>query len=176
MTTLLKFSRKNALRFNMLLCHCIGKAASQITEFYMLPVRDMMMAFDRLAIRLAVPCGDGKFSFCDVPFSWEFRQFSEDYMHFTRQVMNSGEAYDLDQEAMVIDTCPLPGCCIDGAVNFYSGFRNNPSLIWGQYRKGFFKTTLPVSFQFHHTQMDEVHAACFLDNLQSSVDSVSVGL
>lgn len=175
-TPLVKFSRKSALRFNMLLCHCIGKAASQITEFYMLPVHESMFAFDRLAIGVTVPCSDGKTAACDVPFSWELRQFNEDYMHFTRQVMSSGEPHELDQEAMVIETSSMPNYNVDGAVNLYSGFRNNPSLLWGRYQKRLWKTVLPVSFQFHHTQMDEAHAAWFLDNLQKAVDGVSLGL
>lgn len=160
----------------MALCHCIGKAASQITEFYMLPVREVMVAFDRLAVGVTVQCSDGRISTCDVPFSWELRQFNEDYMQLTRQVMNSGEPYELEQEAMVIGTYGLPDYDINGAVNLYSGFRYNPSMIWGRYQKAFLKTTLSVSFQFHHAQMDEAHAAWFLDNLQKAVDGVSLGL
>lgn len=175
-TQLVKFSRKNALRFNMLLCHCIGKAASQISEFYMLPVREVMMAYDRLAVSVTVQCNDGRISTCDVPFSWDLRQFNEDYMHLTRQVMGNGEAYQMEQEAMVIGTAALSTFDIDGAINLYSGYHNNPSMMWGRYRKGFFKTTLPVSFQFHHTQMDEAHAASFLENLQTAIDGVSIGL
>lgn len=37
-TPLMKLSRKRDYKFNMLLCFCIGKAASEIKEFYMLPV------------------------------------------------------------------------------------------------------------------------------------------
>ncbi len=33
-----------------------------------------------------------------------------------------------------------------------------------------FKTTLTVSFQFHHTQMDGAHASAFLDALQREID------
>ena len=36
-TRLYKVSRRHGLKFNMLLCWCIGKAASGIEEFYMLP-------------------------------------------------------------------------------------------------------------------------------------------
>ena len=45
---------------------------------------------------------------------------------------------------------------INGAVGMYSGIFCNPFLIWGRYRRRLFKTTLTVSFQFHHTQMDGV--------------------
>ncbi len=61
---------------------------------------------------------------------------------------------------------------IDGAVNIYAGFYNNPFLIWGRYRKKLFKTLLPVSFQFHHTQMDGIPAAKFLDDLAKEINSL----
>ena len=48
----------------------------------------------------------------------------------------------------------------------YSGIFHNPFLIWGKYRKKFFRYTLPISLQFHHTQMDGAHAGRFLENLQ----------
>ena len=37
---LVKASKRAGLKFNMLMCYCIGKAASQVKEFYMLPVGD----------------------------------------------------------------------------------------------------------------------------------------
>ncbi len=45
-------------------------------------------------------------------------------------------------------------------------------MIWGAYRRRWFKTTLAVSFQFHHTQMDGTHAARFLDLLQKEISNV----
>lgn len=49
---------------------------------------------------------------------------------------------------------------------------NNPFMIWGRYRKRFFRYYLPMSFQFHHTQMDGTHAGRFLENLQKAVSSL----
>ena len=63
---------------------------------------------------------------------------------------------------------------IDGAVGMYSGIFNNPFMIWGKYKRGLFKTTLSVSFQFHHTQMDGAHAAKFLDTLQREMDGMKI--
>lgn len=56
-----------------------------------------------------------------------------------------------------------------GAVGMNSGIFNNPFLIWGRYRRGLFRTTLPLSFQFHHTQMDGAHAGQFLQRLQGTI-------
>ena len=45
-----------------------------------------------------------------------------------------------------------------------------PMVMWSKYRKHWFKTTLPISFQFHHTQMDGAHAGKFLANLQNEIN------
>ena len=59
-----------------------------------------------------------------------------------------------------------------GAVGMNSGIFDNPFLIWGRYRKGLFRTTLPLSFQFHHTQMDGIPAAEFLERLQQEIQKL----
>ena len=46
-TPLVRFSRKRGLKFNMLLCWCIGKAAGEIKEFYTLPVGRELLHYDR---------------------------------------------------------------------------------------------------------------------------------
>ena len=75
-------------------------------------------------------------------------------------------------ESMVIGTSALAQCEIDGAVGMYSGIFNNPFLIWGKYKRCLLKTTLTVSFQFHHTQMDAAHASRFLDKIQIAIDNL----
>ena len=70
---------------------------------------------------------------------------------------------------MVIGTSALPQMELDLIVNQYTGIYNNPFLVWGKYRKGWFKTTLPISFQFHHVQMDGAQAIRFLAALQQTI-------
>ena len=173
-THLIKMSRKYGYKFNMLMCWCIGKAATQTEEFYMLPVGDKMMQYDRIAVNTVVTTKDGDINTCDVPFSDDLEQVNRDYLYLTGKVHDTCDAYDLGEDYMVIGTSVLAGYDIDGAVNIYAGFYNNPFMIWGKYRKRFFKTTLPVSFQFHHTQMDGVPAAQFLECLQRVIHSFGV--
>ena len=173
-THLIKMSRKYGYKFNMLMCWCIGKAATQTEEFYMLPVGDKMMQYDRIAVNTVVTTKDGDINTCDVPFSDDLEQFNRDYLYLTGKVHDTCDAYDLGEDYMVIGTSVLAGYDIDGAVNIYAGFYNNPFMMWGKYRKRFFKTTLPVSFQFHHTQMDGVPAAQFLECLQRVIHSFGV--
>ena len=50
-------------------------------------------------------------------------------------------------------------------MNIYAGCYNNPFLIWGKCRNKWLRTILPMPFQFHHTQMDGITAAEFLERL-----------
>ena len=169
---LARASRKRGLKFNMLMCWCIGRAASGIEEFYLLPVGDRLMRYDTLAVNTIVADRRGEVSSCDIPFTDDLRRFNDDYLRLTRQVAESCENHDLT-ESMVIGTSALAQYEIDGAVGMYSGVFNNPFLIWGKYRRRLFRTTLTVSFQFHHTQMDGAHAARFLDALQREIDRIA---
>ncbi len=170
---LVKISKKTGMKFNMLMCYCIGKAASGVKEFYLLPVGDKLMQYDEIAVNTIVANREGEVSSCDVPFIDDLSLFNQRYLQLTRQVAESCTNHDLT-ESMVIGTSALAQYEIDGAVGMYSGIFNNPFLIWGKYKRGLWKTTLTVSFQFHHTQMDGAHAARFLNGLQEEIDKLAV--
>lgn len=166
-----KVSRKTGTKFNILLCWCIGKAASQLEEFYTLPVDGKLYRYDKLAINVIVPNLQGGISMCDVPFSEDLQQFSSDYQELTSMVAKTCENTSLE-DCMVIGTSALPQMELDLIVNQYTGIYNNPFLVWGKYRKGWFKTTLPISFQFHHVQMDGAQAIRFLAALQQAINKL----
>ena len=172
-TRLAKVSRRTGLKFNMLMCYCIGRAASGIKEFFMLPVAGKLMQYDSIAVNTIVTNKDGEVSSCDLPFSADLETFNRDYLRLTRQVSETCTNHDLP-ESMVIGTSALAQYDIDGAVGMYSGIFNNPFLIWGRYKRHWLKTTLTVSFQFHHTQMDGAHAARFLDVLQKEINNLTI--
>lgn len=168
---LVRKSKRSGYKFNMLMDFCIGRAASQIKEFYLLPVGEKLMQFDTLAVNTIVLNKTGEVSSCDVPFSPDLQHFNADYLRLTKQVAETCKDHDLT-ESMVIGTSALAQYEIDGAVGMYSGIFNNPFLIWGKYKRKLLKTTLLVSFQFHHTQMDGAHAAHFLGTLQKEIDAI----
>lgn len=170
-TRLRHISKKRRLKFNMMMCWCIGKAASQIREFYMLPVGEKLIKYDSLAVNTIVANSAGEVSSCDVPFSINLHEFNEAYLRLTTQVAETNENHDI-VDRMVIGTSALAKYEIDGAIGMYSGIFNNPFMIWGCYRQSYFKTHLTVSFQFHHTQMDGAHAARFLNLLQKEIEEL----
>ena len=169
---IVRISRRKGLKFNMLMCYCIGRAATQVKEFYMLPVGGKLMQFETIAVNTIVANKAGEVSSCDLPFNEDLAQFNSNYLQLTKQVADSCVDHDLSSESMVVGTSALAQYEIDGAVGMYSGIFNNPFMIWGKYRRGLFKTTLAISFQFHHTQMDGAHAAKFLDILQREIKNL----
>jgi chloramphenicol O-acetyltransferase type A len=156
------------MKFNMLLDYCIGKAAAGIKEFYILPVGKKLMRFDTLAVNTIVKNKADEVSSCDILFDPDLEVFNRAYLKYTAETAERCENRDLT-ESMVIGTSAIIDTEIDGAVGMNSGIYNNPFMIWGRYRKKFFRYHLPVSFQFHHTQMDGAHAGRFLESLQKEI-------
>jgi len=165
---LVKVSKKNGLKFTALLCWCIGKAASQVEEFFTLPVDGKLYRYDKLAINVIVKNSEGGINSCDIPYSDDIQQFNRDYLELTAQTANECQSTFIE-EHMVIGTSAMIETELDCIVNQYTDQFCNPMVMWGKYRQGLFKTTLPVSFQFHHVQMDGGHAARFLDILQKEI-------
>ena len=171
-TNLVKISKHKSLKFNMLLDYCIGRAASGIKEFYLLPVGGKLMQYDSIAVNTIVKNKTGEVSSCDILYTDGLDKFNADYLKYTAEVAQSCTDHDLSEGCMVIGTSAIVDAEIDGAVGMNSGIFNNPFIIWGKYRKRFLKYSLPISFQFHHTQMDGAHAGKFLANLQKEINNL----
>jgi len=172
-TNLIKISKKKNLKFNMLLDYCIGKAAVTVKEFYILPVGEKLIQYDTIAVNTIVKNKDGEVSSCDILYTDNLETFNQEYLKYTTQTAETSQDRDLSGDSMVIGTSAIVDTEIDGAVGMNSGIFNNPFIIWGKYRKKAFRYYLPISFQFHHTQMDGAHAGRFLENLQNEINRIN---
>jgi chloramphenicol O-acetyltransferase type A len=170
-TRLYKVSRRRGLKFNMLLCWCIGKVASKIEEFYMLPQNGKLYKYDRLAINVIVNNCKGGINSCDIPYTDNLQQFCHDYQKLTTKAASECQSTFLDDH-LVVGTSSMIQTELDCIVNQYTDQFCNPMVMWGRYRKKWLKVSLPVSFQFHHAQMDGGHAACFLEELQKVIKTI----
>lgn len=172
-TRLVRVSKKQGVKFNMLLDWCIGKAAAPIKEFYVLPVGDELIQYDSIAVNTIVKNKTGEVSSCDILFNEKLKEFNDEYLKYTSEVATTCQDRDLSEDSMVIGTSAIIDTEIDGAVGMNSGIFNNPFIIWGRYKKKFFRYYLTISFQFHHTQMDGAQAGKFLANLQKEINQVT---
>ena len=172
-SNILKLNKKSGIKFNALLCWCIGKAASQVEEFYTLPEQDKLFKYDRIAINVIVNNRKGGINSCDIPFSEDIKQFYQDYHLLTEQASAECESSFLE-DYMIVGTSAVVQTELDCIVNQYTDKFSNPMVMWGKYRKHWLKTTLPISFQFHHVQMDGGHGATFLDLLQKEIIKLKI--
>lgn len=169
---LVKVSKRTGIRFNVLLCWCIGKAADSIDEFHVVLEKTKLFRYDKLGLNVIVYNRQGGISNCDIPFSEDLQQFQHDYQQLTAQAADECRLIPRD-DCAVVGTSAIIQTELDGIVNQYTGIYTNLFLCWGRYRKHLFKTTLPVSLQFHHVQMDGGHAARFLQCLQDVISGLS---
>ena len=169
-TRIYKTSKQIGYKFNMLMCWCIGKAANGIEEFYTLPEQGRLFRYDRLAINVIVDNCKGGISSCDIPYTDHLQQFDSAYTTLTQQAITTCRSIT-DDESMVIGTSAMTATELDSIVNQYTDMFCNPMVMWGKYHKSLLKTTLPISFQFHHVQMDGGHAARFLEKLQKVINN-----
>ena len=171
-TNLIRISKRKGMKFNMLLDYCIGKAAVSVKEFYVLPVGEKLMQYDKIAVNTIVKNKDGEVSSCDILYVEDLEEYNKQYLKYTVQVAENCQDRDLSSDSMVIGTSAIIDTEIDGAVGMNSGIFNNPFIIWGRYKKKWVRYYLTLSFQFHHTQMDGAHAGRFLANLQNEISSL----
>ena len=170
---LLKSSKKSGFKFNALLCWCIGKAASQMEVFYTLPEQGKLFKYDRIAINVIVNNRKGGINSCDIPFTEDITKFSHDYNTLTTQASAECKSSFLD-DYLIVGTSAMIQTELDCIVNQYTDKFSNPMVMWGKYRKHWLKTTLPISFQFHHVQMDGGHGAAFLELLQKEIANLKM--
>ena len=170
-SNLLKASRKSGVKFNALLCWCIGKAATQVKEFYLLPENGKLYRFDEIAINVIVNNCKGGINSCDIPFTEDVAKFVDSYDTLTRQAAAECKSSFLE-DYMIVGTSAMIQTELDCIVNQYTDKFCNPMVMWGKYRNGLFKTTLPISFQFHHVQMDGGQGAMFMEVLQREIRNI----
>jgi chloramphenicol O-acetyltransferase type A len=170
-THIYRVGKKRGLKLNMLLCWCIGKAASQVKEFYTIPENGKLYRYDSIAVNVIVNNNKGGISSCDIPFVDNLERFNADYLSMTQSVKVSCESI-FNENHMIVGTSSVVATELDCIVNQYTNLFSNPMLLWGKYRKRWLKITLPISFQFHHVQMDGGHAARFLELLQRTINTV----
>lgn len=168
-SNIMKASRKLGIKFNALLCWCIGQAASKIENFYFLPEQGKFFKYDRIAINVIVNNLKGGLNSCDIPYTSDVKKFAVDYLRLTTAASNNCTSSFLE-DYMIVGTSAMIQTELDCIVNQYTDTFSNPMVMWGKYRKRWLKTTLPISFQFHHVQMDGSQAAQFLNLLQSKIN------
>lgn len=170
-TRAIKYGKRNNLGVNSIMCWCIGKAASKIKEFFILPEQGKLYSYSSLGINVIVKNADGGLSSCDIPYNENIKEFTENYLRLTQQATTENKNVVL-KDSMIIGTSAMIQTELDCIVNQYTDKFCNPMVMWGKIRKAWIRRSLPISFQFHHVQMDGTQGALFLEYLQETIKSL----
>ena len=74
-SNLVKASRKRRVKFNALLCWCIGKAATQVEEFFLLPENGKLFQYDGIAVNVIVNNIKDGINSCDIAYTDNLEEF-----------------------------------------------------------------------------------------------------
>ena len=129
-TNLIKVSKRKHMKFHMLLDYCIGKAAVNVKEFYILPVGDKLIQYDTIAVNTIVKNKDGEVSSCDILYVEDLEEYNKQYLKYTSQVAEKCQDRDLSNDSMVIGTSAIIDTEIDGAVGMNE--KSNPPAVLGR--------------------------------------------
>jgi chloramphenicol O-acetyltransferase type A len=171
-TKLVRISKKHNYKINMLMCWCIGKAASTIPECYLLSEGDKLYRYDALSIQVIVQDKNGKLAFCDVPYNDDLVEFNKSYLERTRRSYETGED-NLLPERLMISTSALPSLQFDVCVNQYNPTYKNAFLVWGQFSRYLWKYSVNMSLNFCHLLMDGSHVATLFNNFQKAINDLA---
>ncbi|MFV0363032.1 MAG: CatA-like O-acetyltransferase, family 2 [Suipraeoptans sp.] len=163
--------KSKGYKLNMLICYCVAHAANETKKFRLLPVGRKMMEYSEIGVNVIISNKNGGINSCDIAYTENLKDFNAMYCKLTESVYEKCENHEMEGR-MIVDTSSLVKYDIDGVVNMYSGIFNNPFVIWGKYRQEQDKVKLPLSFQFHHVQMDGLEACEFLERVQRYISSL----
>ena len=142
-SNLIKVSRKAGVKFNALLCWCIGKAATQTEEFYILPENGKLFQYDCIAVNVIVNNIKGGINSCDIPYTDDLKAFLHEYETLTEKVATECKSTFLE-DYMIVGTSAMIQTELDSIVNQYTDKFCNPMVMWGKYSKDNSSDLIPV--------------------------------
>ena len=105
-SNLIRASRRLGVKFNALLCWCIGKAATQTEEFYLLPENGKLFQYDCIAVNVIVNNCKGGINSCDIPYTDDLKGFLHDYDTLTEMVATECKSTFLE-DYMIVGTSAM---------------------------------------------------------------------
>ena len=112
--------KKDGYKLNMLMCYCIALAASEIKEFYLLPIGQKMFQYDKIGLNVIVANNSGTINTCDIPFSCNlFLNVSSSLSPFTCVLALANNKFSLwlsippvFKTLLIILSSVIPLCCL----------------------------------------------------------------
>ena len=173
-TRIIRFCKKNKeVPLNAAMCYCIGQAVNKIKEGHLLIEGENMIWSDVVNVQTIVKDKNGSLRFCDLPTVDSFTQYVDNYRRIVKEVYDSCSHHFLDDRIFIGTSCLSTRLPIDIAVNQWNDSFQNLFLMWGAYKRHFFrKYELTMILQFHHVQINGGEVCHFFETLQDEFNKI----
>lgn len=160
---------------NAALCYCIGKAANQVKECHLLLKGEEIIWSDIVNVQTIVKDKEGQLRFCDLPANDNLEEYVSQYYRLVKEVKEKCDNHFEEDRIFVGTSCVSTRMPIDCCVNQWNDSFQNLFLMWGAYKKCFFrKYKLTMTMQFHHVQINGGEVCKYFEILQKEIKSITI--
>jgi chloramphenicol O-acetyltransferase type A len=166
------FIQQYNLPFTISTIYLLACAANTIPEFRQ-RIRGSQVVEHDVVHPAPIVLGEGElFSFCTIPFSLQFQEFS---VRAAKQIEMAKKHPTLEDEPgrddLLFMTC-IPWVSFTGLMHpiHMHPVDSTPRLAWGKFFPEGDCLKMPLSVQAHHGLMDGVHAGKFFRQVQEYLD------
>lgn len=168
-TKIFKYSKKG-YKLNSILLYCIQQAANQIEDFHY-KIKNNELFYSENILTCSVAKGkDGLLYYITYPYQKDYLDFQKKYKEINDSAYNNCKHYWIDEGAKLSTSAMIGFPFLSISSDVQSDYSNH-YLLWGSYKKSFFKVKLNISFKFHHSLLDGEMAVDFFNKLQDEFDN-----
>lgn len=163
-TKIFKYSKKGH-KLNCIMLYCIQQAANKIEDFHY-KIKNKELHYSEKVLTCSVAKGkDDSLYYITYPHQNNYSNFEKQYIELNNYAYNNCEHYWLKEEAKISTSAMVGFPFLSISSDVQSDYSNH-YMLWGNYRKKFFKVKLNISFKFHHALLDGEMAVMFFNKLQ----------
>lgn len=149
------------------------KAANGIKEFRFRIREDMVVEHENVSPSFTIMTEGDVFSFCNVKFIDEFKDFKTNASIEINKVKNDVSIEDEPGRDDLLYITSIPWVSFTSVTHpiQMNPVDSIPRISWGKYFEENGKIKLPLSVQVHHSLVDGIHVGQYFNTLQEILDN-----
>lgn len=154
--------------------YCLARAANEIEPFRYRIRGERVVVHEVVHPSFTVLLPDETFSFCTVPFDWDYGVFAARATERIAAVKAQPVLEDEPGQDDLLFMTSIPWVTFTGLMHpiHMSPADSVPRIAWGKFEAREERLRMPVSVQAHHALMDGLHAGRYFQRLQALLDQL----
>ena len=173
-THLIRYCKKHKeIPVHAATCYCIGRAADKIRECHLLVTDDGFVWSDIINTQTVIKDKKGDLRYVEFAPKETLSEYAVQYRQVIKEAREKCEHHFLGDGICIGTSCASTRLVIDSCANQYTGDFNNLFLMWGAFRRTFFRRyKLAMTVQFHHVQINGGEICLLFENIQDEINSL----